>query len=62
VLRAAQVKPAGSWPTTETLARLAWHLGNRHTDLEIAGEQLRLRRDHVLAEIFARLGWVRPWR
>src|SRR5215471_11713277 len=30
------------------LARLAWHLGNRHTEVEIVGERLRIRRDHVL--------------
>ena len=30
------------------LARLAWHLGNRHTDVQIVGDRLRIRRDHVL--------------
>jgi urease accessory protein len=38
------------------LARLAWHLGNRHTDVQIVGERLRLRRDHVLAEMLRGLG------
>ena len=38
------------------LARLAWHIGNRHTDVEIAGERLRIRRDHVLEEMLHRLG------
>lgn len=38
------------------LARLAWHLGNRHTDVQVIGECLRIRRDHVLAEMLARLG------
>lgn len=37
-------------------ARLAWHLGNRHTDVEIAGETLRIRRDHVLADMLRGLG------
>lgn len=37
-------------------ARLAWHLGNRHTDVQIAGERLRIRRDHVLAEMLKGLG------
>jgi urease accessory protein len=36
--------------------RLAWHLGNRHTDLQIAGNRLRIRRDHVLEEMVAGLG------
>ncbi|MPZ55770.1 MAG: urease accessory protein UreE [Rhizobiales bacterium] len=42
--------------TPHHLARLAWHLGNRHTDVQIAGERLRIRRDHVLAEMLKRLG------
>ena len=38
------------------LVRLAWHLGNRHTDVQIAGEKLRIRRDHVLEEMLTGLG------
>ncbi len=38
------------------LARLAWHLGNRHTELQVAGDKLRMRRDHVLEEMLAGLG------
>jgi urease accessory protein len=38
------------------LARLAWHLGNRHADVQVVGERLRIRRDHVLAEMLQRLG------
>ena len=30
------------------LARLAWHIGNRHIDVQIVGDRLRIRRDHVL--------------
>src|SRR5580693_8789207 len=30
------------------LARLAWHLGNRHADVQVIGDRLRIRRDHVL--------------
>ncbi len=40
------------------LARLAWHLGNRHTEVEITGDRLRMRRDHVLEEMLAGLGAV----
>jgi len=36
--------------------RLAWHLGNRHTDVQFAGDRLRIRRDHVLQEMAAGLG------
>jgi urease accessory protein len=39
-----------------TLARLAWHLGNRHTELQVAGDKLRMRRDHVLEHMLAGLG------
>jgi urease accessory protein len=36
--------------------RLAWHLGNRHTDVQIAGGKLRIRRDHVLEDMLRGLG------
>ena len=38
------------------LARLAWHLGNRHTEVQIVGETLRIRRDHVLEAMLVHLG------
>ena len=38
------------------LARLAWHLGNRHTELQVVGDRLRMRRDRVLEEMLAGLG------
>lgn len=38
------------------LARLAWHLGNRHLPVQVAGERLRIRDDHVIADMAARLG------
>jgi urease accessory protein len=38
------------------LARLAWHIGNRHTDVQIVGDRLRIRRDHVLEEMLRSLG------
>jgi urease accessory protein len=38
------------------LARLAWHLGNRHAEVQVVGDRLRMRRDHVLAEMLERLG------
>jgi urease accessory protein len=38
------------------LARLAWHIGNRHTDLQVMGDTLRIRRDHVLEDMLRGLG------
>jgi urease accessory protein len=38
------------------LARLSWHIGNRHTDVQIIGDGLRIRRDHVLEGMIAALG------
>jgi urease accessory protein len=38
------------------LARLAWHLGNRHTELQVVGDKLRMRRDRVLEDMLAGLG------
>jgi len=45
-----------SMPTPLEFARLAWHLGNRHTDVQIADRKLRIRRDHVLEDMATRLG------
>lgn len=36
--------------------RLAWHLGNRHTDVQIVGGKIRIRRDHVLEDMLRGLG------
>jgi urease accessory protein len=38
------------------LARLAWHIGNRHIDVEIAGDKLRIRSDHVIEDMLRGLG------
>ena len=35
---------------------LAWHLGNRHTDVQIVGDRLRIRHDHVLKDMAIGLG------
>ena len=42
--------------TTDELARIAWHLGNRHTEVQIVGDRLRIRRDHVLEDMLRGLG------
>lgn len=38
------------------LARVAWHLGNRHLPVEISADHLRIRRDHVIEEMVGGLG------
>lgn len=40
----------------EALARLAWHIGNRHFPCEIRGDGLRIRDDHVLVDMIVGLG------
>ena len=36
--------------------RIAWHLGNRHLPVQLAGHRLRIRRDHVIEAMVAGLG------
>ena len=38
------------------LARLAWHLGNRHVPTEVRSDCLRIRDDHVMVEMIRGLG------
>jgi urease accessory protein len=38
--------------------RLAWHIGNRHTDVQFMDKSFRIRRDHVLEEMVKGLGAV----
>jgi len=40
----------------QDLARLAWHIGNRHTPAQIEPGRLLIRADAVLADMLARLG------
>ena len=39
-----------------SLLRIAWHLGNRHLPVQVIGDRLRIREDHVIAEMVAGLG------
>jgi len=39
-----------------SLLRIAWHLGNRHLPVQIAGDRLHIREDHVIAEMVSGLG------
>ena len=40
----------------DELARFAWHIGNRHIEMQVVGDRLRIRRDHVLEEMLRGLG------
>lgn len=42
--------------TPLALARLAWHIGNRHTPAEIAARAIYIQPDHVLADMVRGLG------
>jgi urease accessory protein len=58
VMIASQAEPLAEIAARTPLAlvQLACHLGNRHTDVQIAGNTLRIRRDHVLEAMVAGLG------
>jgi urease accessory protein len=43
-------------PDAATLTRIAWHLGNRHLELELRPDGLRIRADHVIAAMVEGLG------
>ena len=43
-------------PDANTLARLAWHLGNRHLSVQFLPGRLRILHDHVIAEMVRLLG------
>lgn len=43
-------------PTPLALVRIAWHLGNRHADVQICEDRLRIRCDHVLEQMTTVLG------
>ncbi len=38
------------------LVRIAWHLGNRHLPVQLLGEHIRIRADHVIGEMVEGLG------
>jgi urease accessory protein len=53
-----EIAAGGTAEQTAIMARLAWHLGNRHAEVQIVGDKLRIRRDHVLEEMLIGLGAV----
>jgi urease accessory protein len=38
------------------LVRIAWHLGNRHLPVQLIRDRIRIREDHVIAEMVGLLG------
>jgi urease accessory protein len=38
------------------LVRIAWHLGNRHLPVQLLGDRIRIRADHVIQEMVEGLG------
>jgi urease accessory protein len=38
------------------LVRIAWHLGNRHLPVQLLDDSIRIRTDHVIAEMVQGLG------
>ncbi len=38
------------------LARIAWHLGNRHLPMQLVGNRIRIRADHVIEAMVEGLG------
>lgn len=38
------------------LVRIAWHLGNRHLPVQLMGDRIRIRADHVIEEMVEGLG------
>jgi urease accessory protein len=55
VAEAEQLIEAKAKDPTE-LARLAWHLGNRHLNIQVLPNRVRLRRDHVIEAMLKGLG------
>lgn len=42
--------------TGDSLHRIAWHIGNRHTPCQIEETRLLIMRDHVMADMLAKIG------
>ena len=43
-------------PSPDALVRIAWHLGNRHLPVQLMGDRVRIRADHVIADMVRGLG------
>lgn len=40
----------------DNLARIAWHVGNRHTPCQVEHDRLLIQRDHVIRDMLLRIG------
>ena len=58
LVRAAAEPLAEARAAGALLARLAWHVGNRHTPAQIEAGRLLIQRDHVMEDMLRRLGAV----
>ena len=56
IVAAAEPLVEISCATAASLARIAWHLGNRHLPLQISGSRIRIRCDHVIEDMVRGLG------
>ncbi|KPD12947.1 urease accessory protein UreE [Phaeobacter sp. 11ANDIMAR09] len=56
--RLIEVVPASETllEVTGDLARLAWHIGNRHTPCQVEQDRLLIQEDHVLRNMLEKLG------
>ena len=43
-------------PDAAARLRIAWHIGNRHVEVQVVGDRLRIRRDHVIEAMLSGLG------
>ncbi|WP_164661363.1 urease accessory protein UreE [Tropicibacter sp. Alg240-R139] len=42
--------------TGDTLPRIAWHIGNRHTPCQVEDTRLLIQRDHVIRDMLDKIG------
>lgn len=56
IVAAAEPLIEVSMAPVSALARLCWHLGNRHLPVQFVGQRLRLRRDHVIEDMIRGIG------
>lgn len=42
--------------TGDHLARIAWHIGNRHTPCQVEETRLLIQRDHVIRDMLGKIG------
>jgi len=50
-----RITPCASHGSAFDLTRAAYHLGNRHVQLEVQGDHLKLEPDHVLADMLRQM-------